>query len=98
MATSVPFDPRVLKAPHPVPGAPDNWKRCFSFNTDHLELSFGGREPISGSLIPGLGLDLPGDALAGFGQRPVGELRHVPTSLSTSQRTPRPAPGPTIPR
>ncbi|QEY31302.1 cytochrome c oxidase subunit I [Synechococcus sp. RSCCF101] len=28
------FDPRVLKAPHPVPGAPDNWKRFFSFNTD----------------------------------------------------------------
>ena len=28
------YDPRVLKAPHPVPGAPDNWKRFFSFNTD----------------------------------------------------------------
>jgi len=28
------YDPRILKAPHPVPGAPDNWKRFFSFNTD----------------------------------------------------------------
>ena len=32
--SSISFDPRVLKAPHPVPGAPDNWKRFFSFNTD----------------------------------------------------------------
>ena len=32
--TSTNFDPRILKAPHPVPGAPDNWKRFFSFNTD----------------------------------------------------------------
>ena len=37
MATSVPIDPRVLKAPHPVPGAPDNWKRFFTFNTDAKE-------------------------------------------------------------
>ena len=28
------FDPRVLKAPHPVPGAPNNWRRFLSFNTD----------------------------------------------------------------
>ena len=33
-SSGLPFDPRVLKAPHPVPGAPDNWKRFFSFNTD----------------------------------------------------------------
>jgi cytochrome c oxidase subunit 1 len=32
--SSLSFDPRVLKAQHPVPGAPDNWKRFFSFNTD----------------------------------------------------------------
>ena len=32
--TTTKYDPRVLKAPHPVPGAPDNWKRFFSFNTD----------------------------------------------------------------
>ena len=32
--TSTNFDPRILKAPHPVPGAPDNWKRFFSINTD----------------------------------------------------------------
>ena len=32
--TSTNYDPRILKAPHPVPGAPDNWKRFFSFNTD----------------------------------------------------------------
>ena len=32
--TSTNFDPRILKAPHPVPGAPDNWKRFLSFNTD----------------------------------------------------------------
>ena len=32
--TIVNYDPRILKAPHPVPGAPDNWKRFFSFNTD----------------------------------------------------------------
>ena len=32
--TTTNYDPRVLKAPHPVPGAPDNWKRFFSFNTD----------------------------------------------------------------
>ncbi len=34
MTGSLPFDPRVLRAPHPVPGAPDNWKRFFGFNTD----------------------------------------------------------------
>ena len=34
MTGSIPFDPRVLRAPHPVPGAPDNWKRFFGFNTD----------------------------------------------------------------
>ena len=28
------FDPRALRAPHPVPGAPDNWRRFFTFNTD----------------------------------------------------------------
>jgi cytochrome c oxidase subunit 1 len=28
------YDPRVLKSNAPVPGAPDNWKRFFSFNTD----------------------------------------------------------------
>lgn len=28
------FDPRVLRAPHPVPGAPNNWRRFLSFNTD----------------------------------------------------------------
>ena len=32
--TTTNYDPRILKAPHPVPGAPDNWKRFFSFNTD----------------------------------------------------------------
>ena len=32
--TTAPFDPRVLKSNAPVPGAPDNWKRFFSFNTD----------------------------------------------------------------
>ena len=32
--TSTNYDPRVLKALHPVPGAPDNWKRFFTFNTD----------------------------------------------------------------
>ena len=32
--TSNTYDLRILKAPHPVPGAPDNWKRFFSFNTD----------------------------------------------------------------
>ena len=26
--------PAGAQAPHPVPGAPDNWKRFFSFNTD----------------------------------------------------------------
>ncbi|MFM7394701.1 MAG: cbb3-type cytochrome c oxidase subunit I [Cyanobium sp.] len=34
MSPTIPFDPRVLRAPHPVPGAPDNWRRFFSFNTD----------------------------------------------------------------
>ena len=34
MSPSSVFDPRVLKAPHPVPGAPDNWRRFFGFNTD----------------------------------------------------------------
>ena len=28
------LDPGILKAAHPVPGAPNNWKRFFSFNTD----------------------------------------------------------------
>ena len=32
--TPIPFDPRALRAPHPVPGAPDNWRRFFTFNTD----------------------------------------------------------------
>ena len=32
--TTTNYDPRILKAPHPVPGTPDNWKRFFSFNTD----------------------------------------------------------------
>jgi len=32
--TPIPFDPRALRAPHPVPGAPDNWWRFFTFNTD----------------------------------------------------------------
>ena len=32
--TNTNYDPRILKAPHPVPGAPDNWKRFYSFNTD----------------------------------------------------------------
>ena len=34
MSSSASYDPRVLRAPHPVPGAPDNWKRFFTFNTD----------------------------------------------------------------
>ena len=28
------YDERVLKASHPVPGAPNNWRRFFGFNTD----------------------------------------------------------------
>ena len=32
--TSTKYDPRILKTQHPVPGAPDNWKRFFTFNTD----------------------------------------------------------------
>ena len=32
--TTTQLRPTHLKAPHPVPGAPDNWKRFFSFNTD----------------------------------------------------------------
>jgi len=32
--TPIAFDPRALRAPHPVPGAPDNWRRFFTFNTD----------------------------------------------------------------
>jgi cytochrome c oxidase subunit 1 len=34
MSSTASYDPRVLRAPHPVPGAPDNWKRFFTFNTD----------------------------------------------------------------
>ena len=32
--TNTKYDPRILKTQHPVPGAPDNWKRFFTFNTD----------------------------------------------------------------
>ena len=32
--TTTKYDPRILKTQHPVPGAPDNWKRFFTFNTD----------------------------------------------------------------
>jgi cytochrome c oxidase subunit I len=34
MTSTAGVDSRILRAPHPVPGAPDNWKRFFSFNTD----------------------------------------------------------------
>ena len=34
LMTSTKYDPRILKTQHPVPGAPDNWKRFFTFNTD----------------------------------------------------------------
>ena len=36
--TSTNYDPRILKAPHPVPGAPDNWKRFFSFNLSLIHI------------------------------------------------------------
>ncbi len=34
MTSTAGVESRILRAPHPVPGAPDNWKRFFSFNTD----------------------------------------------------------------
>lgn len=35
--------------------------QAWSFNTDIYELNFGGKEPISGILLPALGINLPGD-------------------------------------
>lgn len=34
--------------------------RSFSFNGDKFELNFGGPEPLTNSLFPGIGLKLPG--------------------------------------
>ena len=47
--TTTNYDPRVLKAPHPVPGAPDNWKRFFSFNTDAkvIGIQYIATSPVS---------------------------------------------------
>ena len=28
------YDERILKSNHPIPGAPNNWRRFFGFNTD----------------------------------------------------------------
>ena len=43
--TTTNYDPRILKAPHPVPGAPNNWKRFFSFNTDAKVIKFSTSPP-----------------------------------------------------
>ena len=28
------YDERIIKSNHPIPGAPNNWRRFFGFNTD----------------------------------------------------------------
>jgi len=33
--TNVPIDAIANRTPQPLPGAPDNWKRFFTFSTDH---------------------------------------------------------------
>jgi cytochrome c oxidase subunit 1 len=33
--TNIPIEAIAAKTPQPLPGAPDNWKRFFSFSTDH---------------------------------------------------------------